>query len=420
MCVASLLAGAHCSRCIRLPLFLAFLWGFGGCAASQARSAATQSQKINESASPAAARAANASQTQRRPSSGARAEPAPGPRRKRRRRSARSATPAQDKAVAREPAAGSGTTEAAQRRIHYNGYARLRVAQPRQAADRAESIVRAAGGHLQRRQGRRLTVRVPVDAFERVFERLLAIGEVLDRSVTARDVTAAYTDVALRLRVLKQTRERLMGLVSKARSERERMQLLARINKLTRKIDRLEAQLATLANLGAFSRITLELVPRKPELQQPADEPIAALRWIMELSPFKRAVTARAARLQLSVPEGMVDLGQDGPFVAESPDGAVVWAGRRRNEPMGSQQFWIEAIDERLSPEYAAAKRIFLGAYEGIRLVGHGDNPFIYVVAVRVDADRLDLVQIHYPTPEHEAQYHSRVRAALQATGGAG
>jgi len=297
--------------------------------------------------------------------------------------------------------------------VHYDAHAELRVTDPARASEAAAEIADAAGGFVEHSNSSSVTLRIPVERFRETLAKLLALGEVVSKSVTARDVTDAYTDVDLRLGVARATRERLIALLASATKEKERIELLKEIQRLSEEIDQLETNLATLKSLAALSRVTLSLLARQPLGQRGQRELVAEFRWIDELSPFRNDVAQRGERLALAEPKGMVALSKDGPWVAESADGVVLRTSRHPNVPRGSTSFWLQAIRSRLAPEFASAETSSAGDFELIELVDRADDPYHYVVGVRAAGDHLDLVEVHYPSRAQVDRYRDAVLAVI-------
>ena len=146
-------------------------------------------------------------------------------------------------------------------------------------------------------------------------------------------MTEAFTAIDLRLRTLRAARDRLTELLAKAKNENERLQILGEIGRLTEQIDNLELKLDTLARLAAFSRITLELVPKNVSGPRP-EEPVAAMRWIWRLSPYRFDVAHRADTLEVAIPEGFVELtpGSLGGALPSTDARHGSWCGATRPE----------------------------------------------------------------------------------------
>ena len=311
-----------------------------------------------------------------------------------------------------QPAQQPQPTPRRKRLVHYDSWARLRVDSPEEAARAAVEQVRAVQGYVETQTKMRLVLRVPVAAFEALFDAMLRLGEVLDKSISAQDVTEAFTAIDLRLRTLKTARDRLTELLAKAKNENERLQILAQIGRLTEQIDTLEVKLDTLARLAAFSRITLELVPKNVAGPRP-EEPVAAMRWIWQLSPYQFNVAQRSERLEVEVPEGFVELSQRDNFVAESADGAVIWSAERDNDPEGTTDFWLSAIETRLSRVYPHTKRVPLGRFSAIEVREADEDGLHYLIGVRVKEDALELIEVRYPTAAHKKRHNAAIIAAL-------
>jgi hypothetical protein len=302
---------------------------------------------------------------------------------------------------------------AEQRMVHYDGYARLRVGKLEEAADALVKLATDAGGRVENLSRTRLVLRVPVAGFRDTFARMLGLGDVLDKTITAQDVTEAFQSVELRLQSARAARERLQALLAKAKDEREKLMLIRELQRLGEEIDQLESATRTIADLASMSRVTIDLVPREAVLASGPVPETSAFGWIRTLSPFRDEVQARGKRLSLPVPAGMVLLDLRKRFVAEGPDGARVRAERLENAPQGASGFWLDAIQQRLSPEFASAQTRDVGAWKVLRLVDRSEKPYVFVLAVRAEGRHLDLVEVYYPTEAHEARYADAVQAML-------
>lgn len=305
-------------------------------------------------------------------------------------------------------------TPAPRRKVHYDGYAKLRVTRPTDTLDQIVALATGLGGFVERLTSNAVTIRVPVDAFEDTYKKVLNLGDVLEKSVSAQDVTDALTEIGLRLETAKATRERLIALLARAQSEDEKLQLLREIQRLTEVIDRMESQIRTLESLAAFSRITVEVVQREAMAARTSDEEISEFRWIQQLNPFRREVAFGGQKLTLKVPEGLVALDLGKNFIAESADGAVFWAGKLKNEPQGTTDFWLESLKVRLEPEFGAVQVDTVGAFKVLRLEDRSENPYIYRVGVHVEGDKLELVEVYYPSTAHEQRYGAAIRASIE------
>lgn len=328
------------------------------------------------------------------------------------------AAPAKDSSMGNrgrpEAEKSSPPDDAPKRKVHYNGYAKLRATQPQLVLEQVVAVAEQVGGYVENLASNSATVRVPVASFRPTVEKLLTLAELVSRSVTAQDITDAYTSVELRLKTLRSSRDRLIDLLARAKTERQKLDILREIRRLTEQVDQLEMQLKTLATLASFSRITVEVEQRQTQLANARQEPIGAFGWINELSPFRKDIAMRGGRLELEAPEGMVSLDDYEHWMAEGPDGAQMWTHTRENRPEGTVEFWLETVGLRLQPAYGKSQTTDVGSFKVLELVDDGTPAYRYHIALRVDGDELEVVEIYYPSADHAERYGQAVRALLE------
>lgn len=312
----------------------------------------------------------------------------------------------------------SAPAGAVDRMVHYEGYAQLRHANPSELLDRVIAVAEASGGRTERLAGATVIVRVPVAAFEQTYAQILALGDVMSKSVRADDVTDQFLAVDLRVKNLRTTRDRLVQLLARATEQEEKLRLLAEITRVTEELDAFESQLRTLSDLAAMSRISVTAVPREAFANASQQPELHGFEWIRSLSPFRRSVWADDKRVSLVVPEGLVALSKSGPFAAESADGVVVWTMRLPNDPVGDADFWIDAVEDRIASEFAAPTARDLGAWRCLELDQPGaDEPYHWSICARTAGDKLELGQVYYPSPAMVARYGAAVEASFAGGG---
>ncbi|MDH4190584.1 MAG: DUF4349 domain-containing protein, partial [Betaproteobacteria bacterium] len=172
---------------------------------------------------------------------------------------------------------------AAERRVHYEGTIKLRATQPQRVLEQASDWVREAGGYVESLTAQRVILQIPAARFRPLYDRLLGLGEVLDKSLSARDVTEEFLDVELRLAQAKATRDRLLALVQKTDDRKEKLRLLREVERLSTEIELLETQMARLRSLIEYSRLTLNVEGRKAFEGHPARE-LRGFDWINALA----------------------------------------------------------------------------------------------------------------------------------------
>jgi hypothetical protein len=157
------------------------------------------------------------------------------------------------------------------------------------AAAEVARVAEAFGGYVAESQlnsGREehrsgsITIRVPADRFTAALAALKGVGKVRAESVSTQDVTKAYTDLETRLRVKRDTADRLRELLRTRtadlpdvlNAERE----LARV---TEEIEQMEGERRFYDQQVAFSTITLALAEPQAVVEPGVFTPIGhALR----------------------------------------------------------------------------------------------------------------------------------------------
>lgn len=299
------------------------------------------------------------------------------------------------------------------RMVHYNGHLRLEVSRPDETIAEVVAQAKKVGGYVERQSRTSVSLRVPVKVFQETFDWVAAKGDVLTRSMTARDVTDAHFALSLRLSTATKTRDRLQELLARADDEKTKIAILKQIQRLTEQIDTMERQRKTLSGLANMSRLTVEAESRAAMVGAKDVVPVDGFQWIARLSPFSRAVAQVNEALRLSTPEGLVALTQKDRFQAESADGVIFWSAQLDNQPEGSAQFWQSAIHSRIADEFATAQLGRVGDYLTIRLVAPSEEPYVYVIALKVVGDELHLVETYYPSEAAEDRHRPQVEAVL-------
>ena len=199
-------------------------------------------------------------------------------------------------------------TPAPDRMVHYDGWARMRVTRAEETLDAIAALAVDAGGRVDRLSGRDVSVRVPVDAFRDTWKAVLELGDILDKSVRADDITEQFLAVDLRVRTLETMQNRLVKLLGRAKSDEEKLALLQQITRVTEELDSTRSMLNTLRDLAAMSTIRVEAVPREAFAGRSSRTELDGFGWIGSLSPFNHTVWDSEKRVELSVPDEMVVL----------------------------------------------------------------------------------------------------------------
>ena len=310
-------------------------------------------------------------------------------------------------------AVDAGVIAAPQRKVHYEGMIKLRATQPLKVMEQAVEWVRGAGGYVESLNSQQVVLQIPAARFRPLYEQMLGLGDVLDKSLSARDVTEEFLDVELRLAQARTTRDRLLALIQKAEDRKEKLRLLREVERLSTEIELFESQMARLRTLVDYSRLTLNVEGRKAFEGRAPQEP-RGFDWIATLATDNRRVDRDASRFVLSVPAGMVDLDQTPLWSAASPDGVTLGTQQRRNEPRASSAFWVDALQWRMKDRFAQVEQKTAGDFTVLRLLSRDEPRFVYWVAVATKNEKLLIAQTYFPSLEHERRFGEPVLASLK------
>jgi hypothetical protein len=108
----------------------------------------------------------------------------------------------------------------------------------------------------------RVTMRVPVDAFQDAVDRARALGKapgakVLGLQTSGEDVTGRYVDLQARIHALQQTRDTFLDLLAKATTIGETLSVQQRVTDVQTQIEQLQGQLKVLSSQSSLSTLTV-------------------------------------------------------------------------------------------------------------------------------------------------------------------
>ncbi|MCS5550841.1 MAG: DUF4349 domain-containing protein [Gammaproteobacteria bacterium] len=108
----------------------------------------------------------------------------------------------------------------------------------------------------------RLTIRVPVKNFHRLFEVMKEEADKnssVRQSIDVQDATAKYTDIDSRIKSKKAIERRYLNILDKATKVTQVLQIEKELGSIRIEIERMEAKLKSLSNKSHFSTIVLEI-----------------------------------------------------------------------------------------------------------------------------------------------------------------
>lgn len=154
-----------------------------------------------------------------------------------------------------------GSDEIAPHMLIFDGAMTLEVdkAEFNRTIDEIVDIAAYFGGHISKQSDTMIQVRVPSKDFRGAMRKMEQLGEVVQRSVQAEDVSEEYNDLDVRLKSMRATRERLADFLKQAKNIDEVLRLEQELSRLNGEIDRIEGRMHFLGARVAFSSVTVNL-----------------------------------------------------------------------------------------------------------------------------------------------------------------
>jgi hypothetical protein len=314
-----------------------------------------------------------------------------------------------DGSSANEPA-----TPARGRMINYNGDIHLQNAEPEAVIDTVVEQLKAKGGSVSNRRNGFVSLQIPVAEFKAFFDYILTLGNVARKSISASDITDAYSDNAARLRIAENTLARYRELLALAKTEKEKIALLKEIQRISEEIEQRKIQEKELLRQAAFSTITLRVsnIPAKP---LPQRINIRAFEWLAML-PNENLNFNRHKALKLEVPKNFIETeNSKNRWNVASALNAKFWAFEKQNKPQGTPDFWANAMLYFFKFSFATELKTEEN-FSLVRLQTSHSDPQIYYIAILKSTNEktLRIAQAYFPTKEAEEKNSEAVLETLR------
>jgi hypothetical protein len=293
----------------------------------------------------------------------------------------------------------------------YSGYCKLSVDSVEKRKDEIFEIAEDSGGWVEQAAENTVVIRVPAGVFEETFTMILLLGEILDRAIETQDVTEQYSDLITRLKLARETRERLYRLLERTDDVTERLLILREIRRLTDEIEEIRQRIDLLKELVAFSRITVDLIPRLA--RETAYRENIPFVWIRNLDPVYVSIDELSGRISFQLPEDFAVFDKEDSFRAESADGTRVRIGTVPNEPAGDGAFWQRALEYHLDDFYGESEALSAGSAECILFTSKDREPFFYLVGVLAVKKKLYVIEAFFPSKKSLGKRYNDIERSI-------
>jgi hypothetical protein len=148
-------------------------------------------------------------------------------------------------------------------------------------ADRYEGFIESIRTSDEYRRAD-IVMRVPVLKFDSALKDVEKLGTVVNRSVSASDVTMQFNDIQLRFNTAVKVRERMYELLRRVEKVDERVKVLREISRLTGIIESFSSQMNYLRDKASLSTISMNLTAKVRDTSQRYIS--SPFRWIADLT----------------------------------------------------------------------------------------------------------------------------------------
>lgn len=176
------------------------------------------------------------------------------------------------------------------RKIIKNAHLTLEVEHARKTVESIGALAGRFGGYVVRNADERITIRVEAERLEEAMEeiqKIRTVEELLDRRLTARDVTGQITDYDIRLENKLESRKRYLELMQKAHSVEGLLKIEKELERLNGEIERLKGRLKRLNEQVALAKISVRLKGGEDQRHTDTNDPPTYLSPGLSYSLFR-------------------------------------------------------------------------------------------------------------------------------------
>jgi len=143
------------------------------------------------------------------------------------------------------------------RKVIYAGRFNVAVGDVDSSVQATKAMAEKLGGYMLRMTVNAIAIRVPAAKFDFAVAELAKLGTVIDKDITAQDVTDKHIDLEMRLRNAKALQKKLIALLEKSQVVRDTLEIEKELQRVTTEIERIEGQINKLSHEVAYSTLTV-------------------------------------------------------------------------------------------------------------------------------------------------------------------
>lgn len=162
---------------------------------------------------------------------------------------------------------------------------KLEVKDVEEAARKADSAIRQAGGHVDDSnvnapEKANLRIRVPAERLNATLDALALLGVEKYRSLSSQDVTESVIDMEARLRNAIALRDRLRALLDRAKDVKDVLDIERELVRVQSEIDSMDGRLKNLRSQVQYATVSLYL--ERKRILGPLGYIGKGLMWVIE------------------------------------------------------------------------------------------------------------------------------------------
>ncbi|MBQ7040220.1 MAG: DUF4349 domain-containing protein [Clostridia bacterium] len=171
--------------------------------------------------------------------------------------------------VSESVTSGSATGEKTNRKIVKTATLSIKTKNYETFMNGVKQKIEQYGGYIEQSQeynydnasnrNANMNVKIPADKLEKFVEELAAIGTITSKTIASNDITDSYIDVESRIKALETEEETLLGLLKKAESLTDVIELQERLSTVRADLERIKAQKQSYDGMVAYSGVTLDI-----------------------------------------------------------------------------------------------------------------------------------------------------------------
>lgn len=143
------------------------------------------------------------------------------------------------------------------RKVIYTADMEIIVADPDHALGESRKTAERLGGYMQHLSSGGITIRVPAGKFNDAVDALTQLGPVVQREITALDVTENHTDLEIRISNGQAAIKRLQALLDKAVNVKDVLAIEKELVRMRTEMERLQGKMNLMKSQVAYATITV-------------------------------------------------------------------------------------------------------------------------------------------------------------------